>query len=142
GPGNGIRTLSEDHWLEPLRWNAQAEKQGGRARVFCASMADIFEGKKEQTPLRERVWKLISETPHLDWLLLTKRPGKARRLAPWGDDWPANVWLGTTAENQEWADKRIPELLAVPAQVRFVSAEPLLGPLSIAKYVDARHRID
>lgn len=142
GPESSIRTLSEEHWLEPLKWNATAAKQSQRARVFCASMADIFEGRKEQAPLRERVWQLIEQTPHLDWLLLTKRPAKATRLVPWGKNWPENVWLGTTAENQHWADKRIPALLDAPAKVRFISAEPLLGPINIAPYLRGKASID
>jgi protein gp37 len=142
GPESSIRTLSEEHWQEPLKWNAQAAKRSHRARVFCASMADIFEGQKEQAPLRERVWRLIEQTPHLDWLLLTKRPAKASRLVPWGNSWPENVWLGTTAENQLWADKRIPALLDAPAKVRFISAEPLLGPINIARYLRGKSSID
>lgn len=142
GPENSIRTLSEEHWQEPLRWNATAAKSRSRARVFCASMADIFEGRKEQAPLRERVWRLVDQTPNLDWLLLTKRPAKASRLAPWGQDWPSNVWLGCTAENQEWADKRLPALLDSPAKVRFVSAEPLLGAIDISKYLKGKSGVD
>jgi protein gp37 len=142
GPGSKIRTLSEEHWEEPIRWNALAKLNGRRARVFCASMADIFEGRKEQEVLRQRVWELIEKTPRLDWLLLTKRPSKARRLVPWGNDWPSNVWLGTTTENQEWADKRIPELLAAPAKVHFISAEPLLGAIDIARYLFAPQGVD
>ena len=88
------------------------------------------------------MWQLIDETPHLDWLLLTKRPAKAARLAPWGQDWPSNVWLGTTAENQEWADKRLPALLDSAAKVRFVSAEPLLGAIDIAPYLKGKSGVD
>jgi protein gp37 len=75
----------------------------------------------------------ISETPQLDWLLLTKRPENIRRFLPpyvSGKDWP-NVWLGTTVENQHFANERIPHLLDVPAAVHFISAEPLLGPLDL-----------
>ena len=74
-------------------------------------------------------------TPNLDWLLLTKRPEHVAKLAKWGDLWPDNVWLGTTVENQEWADKRMPHLLAVPAKTRFLSCEPLLGNIDLSAYV-------
>jgi protein gp37 len=105
-----------------------------RRKVFCCSLADVFDN---QVPLEWRadLWDLIAATPHLDWLLLTKRPQNMAKmlpdLAPW---WPwSNVWLGTTAENQIEADRRIPHLLATPAAVRFLSCEPLLGPLHLDK---------
>ncbi len=142
GPGAPIRLLSDAHWREPLKWNAAAIEASERPRVFCASMADVFEGRNEHAQLRERLWRLIDKTPNLDWLLLTKRPNKVNQLAPWGGTWPANVWVGTTVENQEWTDKRLPHLLAVPSVVRFVSAEPLLGPVDLTRYMLARPRVD
>src|SRR5687767_6851032 len=72
GPGAKRRTFGEDHWKEPLRWEAEAARTGVRARVFCASMADVFD-KDAPAKERKRLWKLIAKTPHLDWLLLTKR---------------------------------------------------------------------
>jgi protein gp37 len=129
------RFLSDQHWQEPLRWNREAERSRERRRVFCASMADVFEYRPELRPLRERLWDLIAATPHLDWLLLTKRPHLIGRFVPWTDDWPENVWLGTTAENQRWAAKRLPLLLRHPATVRFVSCEPLLGPVDLAPWL-------
>lgn len=118
------------HWDEPFKWNKDAEKAGERRRVFCASMADVFEDNEALEPWRAALWLIIQQTPHLDWQLLTKRPENIARFLPadWGNGYP-NVWLGTTAENQEYADKRIPHLLAVPAVVRFLSCEPLLGPI-------------
>lgn len=123
------------YWKQPLKWDREAEAAGRRARVFCASLADVFDN---QVPAawRQDLWELIEATPHLDWLLLTKRPQNIRKMLPdprtgvqpWGDGWP-NVWLGTTAEDQAEADRRIPKLLDVPAAVHFVSAEPLLGPI-------------
>lgn len=71
----------------------------------------------------------------LDWLLLTKRPQAVKRLAPWGDNWPDNVWLGTTVENQKFAELRLPHLLDNAAKVRFLSCEPLLGPLDLSKWL-------
>src|SRR5690606_34537603 len=97
-------------------------------------MADLFESRTELNPWRARLWPLIEQTPWLDWLLLTKRPQNVRRMAPWKVNWPTNVWLGTTAENQKHANSRVPHLLDSPARIHFVSAEPLLGPLSIAAW--------
>jgi protein gp37 len=94
-------------------------------------MADVFEDRSGLDRERERLWQLISETPALDWLLLTKRPDRVRSCTPWRKNWPNNVWLGTTTENQEWADERLAALADIPAVVRFISAEPLLGPLSL-----------
>lgn len=68
------RFFGEKHWCEPLKWNDEAQKQGHRRRVFCASMADVFELRSDLDPWRDRLWVLIDQTPWLDWLLLTKRP--------------------------------------------------------------------
>ena len=105
-------------------------------RVFCASMADVFEWGHGLSATRDRLWELIERTPHLDWLLLTKRPHLVGRLAPWTRQWPAHVWVGTTVENQRFAIKRIPYLLEIPCRVRFLSCEPLLGPVDLAQWVD------
>jgi protein gp37 len=131
------RRTSAANWQQPLKWNRQAERDGCRFRVFCASLADVFDN---QVPARWRhdLWHRIDQTPHLDWLLLTKRPQNVAKMLPdtatgvkpWGDGWP-NVWLGTTVENQAEADRRIPHLLAVPAAVHFLSCEPLLGPVDL-----------
>lgn len=134
------RTFGDKHWAEPLKWNADAQAAGERRRVFCASMADVFEDHPQLEPERLRLWELIGQTPHLDWLLLTKRPENIRRMYPqaWLLPWraPENVWLGTSIETQEMAEKRADELLRVPASVRFFSCEPLLGPLDLTKWLD------
>lgn len=129
------RFFSDKHWSEPLKWNDEAEEQGERRRVFCASMADVFESRADLNPWRERLWLLIERTPWLDWLLLTKRIHRVKYHAPWGDNWPNNIWLGATVEMQKWAEKRIPELLSYPAFVRFLSCEPLLGPLDLSPWL-------
>jgi len=129
------RLLSDQHWREPLRWDREAARNGRRRRVFCASMADVFEYRAELNPLRARLWDLIARTPNLDWLLLTKRPHLVSRMVPWGKEWPRNVWLGTTAENQKWAQKRLPHLIEHPAVIRFVSCEPLLGPIDLEQWL-------
>lgn len=105
-------------------------------------MADVFEQRAELSSARERLWELIAQTPALDWLLLTKRPEHISRLAPWSENWPKNVWVGVTAENQQWAARRIPILLQVPAILRFVSCEPLLGSVDLARWVQGKRRID
>lgn len=137
GSRKPLRQFGDKHWDEPLRWDREAREAGARRRVFCASMADVFEDHPDWPPLRERLWRLIEATPHLDWLLLTKRPENILRMVDpaWLAGFPRNVWVGTSVENQEYAEYRIPELLRVPARVRFLSCEPLLGPLDIAKYL-------
>jgi len=126
------RRTTPANWRKPLKWNAAAKAGGFRARVFCASLADVFEDLPRLDEVRRDLFLLIRETPHLDWLLLTKRPEAIRWRLPddWGKGYP-NVWLGTTVEDQASAAKRLPELWRVPAAVKFVSAEPLLGPLDL-----------
>lgn len=134
---NGTRVVaSESMWKQPVKWNRDAAAAGERPRVFCASLADVFEDRSELVAPRQRLFELIDRTPNLDWLLLTKRPENIKRLWPfgWYDDqftW-ANIWLGTTVENQEQSDTRIPELLGIPAAVRFLSCEPLLGQVNLS----------
>lgn len=135
GNDAGRRFFGTSHWAEPIKWDAAAKASGERARVFCASMADVFEARDDLDEWRARLWELIGRTPNLDWLLLTKRPELVGQLAPWKDDWPANVWLGTTVEDQKRAEERLPHLTAIPAAVRFISAEPLLGPLLIQPWL-------
>lgn len=129
------RRTSAANWQLPIRWNRQADAEGRRYRVFCASLADVFDNQVPER-WRDDLWHLIEQTPHLDWLLLTKRPQNVAKMLPdprtgtrpWGDGWP-NVWLGTTAEDQERYDQRWQHLAKVPARVRFISYEPALGPL-------------
>lgn len=144
GPKADRRFFGDKHWAEPLKWNREAVKAGERRRVFCASMADVFERhmvpaiNAQLEAARDRLWDVIAATPMLDWLLLTKRPENIADMIPWADGTPANawkadvsmwpnVWLGASVENQEQAEKRIPHLLRIPTAVRFLSCEPLLG---------------
>lgn len=106
-----------------------------RPRVFSGSMCDVFEKRVDLDAPRQRLWHLIESTPHLDWLLLTKRPQFIKKMVPWGSTWPPNIWIGVTAENQHYADKRLPHLLSVPAVVRFLSCEPLLGPIDLSPHL-------
>lgn len=149
GPGAQRRRTSPANWRKPLQWNANAEafqtEHGRRQRVFCASLADVFDNEVDIIWLADLL-QLIWLTPNLDWLLLTKRIGNAlpriqeaaKRKEAYGmaAAWlhgtpPENVWLGATVVNQEEADRDIPKLLAVPARVRFLSMEPLLGPVNL-----------
>jgi protein gp37 len=129
---------------------------GARIRVFCASMADWLD---LDAPLDEfvRLLDTIRRTPELDWLLLTKRIGNWRKRLEavyalrvitaddaarfkWLQAWiagkaPENVWMGATIINQEEADRDVPKLLALPARVRFLSIEPMLGPIDLRFHI-------
>jgi protein gp37 len=142
GPRALRQVTSASNWREPLRWNKQAQEEGRRHRVFCASLADVFDVEAPEGA-REWLWEIIRVTPMLDWQLLTKRPGRVAALLPWvsgaaakwsRQPWP-NVWIGTSVEDQAAADLRIPPLLRVPAAVLFLSGEPLLGPVDLAKHL-------
>ena len=126
--GNRV-IAAESYWQQPLKWNTAAKAAGERHRVFCASLADIFEDRPELLEPRCRLYDLIADTPSLDWLLLTKRPENFKRLIPrdWGRAPRENVWLGVSVEDQKNADLRIQPLMEFPARVKFLSAEPLLG---------------
>lgn len=122
-------------WGNPVRWNREAEGATERPRVFCASLADVFDNHKSIAPeWRADLWALIEATPNLDWLLLSKRPQNIARYIPpaWRDrGCPQNVWIGATVENQEEYDRRVPHLRAIKARVRFLSMEPLLGSVDL-----------
>ena len=139
GPGSAHRFFGEKHWKAPLEWAKKATAEGRIARVFCASMADVFEDRRDLDEWRTRLWFLIEDTAHaLNWQLLTKRPENMERLAPvrWADEWPDNVWAGCTAEDQMYYERRWPTLARVPAAVRFISHEPALGPLRVTEALD------
>lgn len=128
GPGFGI-TGHPDVLAEPLRWKKPR-------RVFVNSMSDLFHARVT-TDLITKVWRTMQATPQHTYQVLTKR---ASRLAPvltkvhaeLGLTEPLpNVWLGVSVESQKYADLRIPGLLQAPAAVRFLSCEPLLGPVDL-----------
>lgn len=147
GAGQDRRRTSVSNWALPTRWNRQHAAfyaaHGRRRRVFCASLADVFDN---QVPAawRADLFQLIQHTPQLDWLLLTKRVGNVNpmmvdvaRSLFWMDrldtgDLPDNVWIGATVVDQAEADRDVPKLLDVRASRRFLSMEPLLGPVSLA----------
>lgn len=147
GPKGERSRTSKSNWAQPLRWERAHEaffaEHGRRRRVFCASLADVFDNAVP-VEWRRDLFNLILSTPNLDWLLLTKRIGNAARMieevlpdnmkalpADHALAWPwPHVWLGASIVNQEEVDRDIPKLLAVPARVRFLSCEPLLGPIN------------
>ncbi len=170
GKGAPRRRTSVHNWNEPRRWNKWSAEavamgtQSQRPRVFCASLADWLD---DEVPIEwlADLLALVHETPHLDWLLLTKRPQNwlprieaalafamfskpHHAMLPWLGAWhpahdsgggvkgspvpPANVWIGTTVEDQQRADERARLLLEIPARIHFVSAEPLLGPVDLS----------
>lgn len=140
------RFFGPKHWNEPRIWNAEAEKDGHRRNVFCASMADVFEDYPVLDTERTKLWNLIDTTPWLNWLLLTKRPENVVDMIPsrwWREGTtptlPDNVWIGTSAGTQAAANERIPILLEIPAVVRFVSCEPMLEPVDFTPWLS---RID
>jgi len=140
GVGSDRRTFPDKHWNGPARWAKLAEANGTRYKVFCASMADIFEDRDDLNGERAKLFAMMEATSEwLDWLFVTKRPENILKMVPeaWLTNWPANVWAGTSVENQKWADIRIPELLKVPATVRFLSMEPLIGPVDMSPWVEA-----
>ena len=134
GSGVARKRTGEAYWRQPLGWNRKAAASGRPWRVFCASLADVFDNEVPEQ-WRADLWDLIALTPSLTWLLLTKRIGNAAKmLHPWRANPLRNVWLGATIVNQEEADRDVPKLLATPAAVRFVSYEPALGPVDWSKF--------
>jgi protein gp37 len=133
GGGQERRRTSESNWMKPLAWDRKARETGQPWRVFCGSLCDVFDNEVSRAWRRD-LFTLIDATPYLTWMLLTKRIGNAAGMlhenmaAPY--PWP-NVWLGATVVNQDEADRDIPKLLAVPAAVRFLSIEPMLGPINL-----------
>ena len=137
GAGQPRKRTAPSTWAMPLKWNAEAERLGIRYRVFCASLADVFDNEVP-AEWRADLFELIERTPHLDWLLVTKRIGNVRQMIPdrWSVRIPPNLWLGITVVNQAEADRDIPKLLGLKVSVRFLSMEPLLGPVNISDIPD------
>jgi hypothetical protein len=164
GPGGTRVIASED------KWDKAAAKAGVRYRVFCSSLADVFEDYREpvvdasgnkifnwgnESPgdmpefmelgdIRKRLFEKIEKTPNLDWLLLTKRPENINAMIPdhWVAKLPDNVWVGTSVGYQEIAEKRINALGKVNAKVRFLSCEPLLSELDLSEWAYINTRVE
>lgn len=130
---NGKTHFIESALSKPLHWRKPC-------RVFVGSMTDLFH---PSTPFKwlTQIFDVMFHTPHITYQILTKRPDRMQEFmrdlsASSLGGWPfPNVWLGVTVENQEYADKRIPALLDTPAAVRFVSIEPMLGPIDLGEYL-------
>jgi protein gp37 len=175
GAGQPRKRTSAANWKLPTRWNSkpfcQCARCGwrgeasqadlcpqcsdltldlARRRVFCASLADVFDNEVD-AEWRDDLMGLIWSTPNLDWLVLTKRIGNVQRLLEElsgrplepGERMvlPRNVWLGATICNQDEADRDIPKLLRVPARVRFLSIEPMLGAVNLNRIRDPDFRV-
>lgn len=155
GAGNPRSRTAPSNWKKVRSWNNHAARDGIRPRVFCASLADWLDDEVPIEWLRDLL-ALVQSTPHLDWLLLTKRPQnwqdrihKAFQAGWDGDEWasmwldgdaPENVWVGFTAEDGQWFDKRWAEVKNIPARVVFASNEPSLGRLVLPADFLARGR--
>lgn len=137
------RQLASDaYWRGPVNWNRKAQAAGVPYKVFTASMADIMEDHPMVEEARWRLFRLVIETPWLIWQFLTKRPENYAKYLP--PDWlngrfPSNVWLGTSVESQEYAEKRLPHLFEINgAPVYWVSYEPALGPVDFRPWMASR----
>ena len=142
-------TLRPERLEQPRRWKRPR-------RIFVNSMSDVFHEAIPDDFILQ-MFAVMAVTPQHTYQVLTKRHGRMRSLLSkpkFADDvwalvwqldgglawrrrqWPLrHVWCGVSAEDQHWADIRIPALLHTPAAVRFVSAEPLLGPIDLEPYI-------
>ena len=139
-------TLRPERLDQPLRWKRPR-------KVFVNSMSDLFHSDVPDDYIAQ-VFEVMTKAQQHTFQVLTKRPGRMRSLlsrrsfrdnfAHWGQPWPLpNVWLGTSVETQRWADVRIPLLLDTPAAIRFLSCEPLLGPIDLFAWnIDRGMRVD
>lgn len=148
---------------ELLRNNRRAAKKGVRRRQFINSMSDFFEDREDLDDPRLMALETFRQCRNLDLLLLTKRPQRVfpilqrvfdlalshvmLELSDMLKAWlfggaPENIWLGTTAENQQWADIRTPHLLRTPAVIHWVSYEPALGPIDFSQWLGIEHDRD
>lgn len=131
GPHGERKRTSPANWRKPHQWEKAARDAGRRDRVFCASLADWLDNQVPDS-WRDDIAAVVAATPHLNWLLLTKRIQNFDKHAPWlADDLPRNVWLGITCGDQTEFDRDWPKLRRLPAAVRFISYEPALGPLRL-----------
>lgn len=145
GPGVPRMRTAPATWNQPLRWNALAKAEQDTHRltprsdwkgvigfwpVFCASLADVFDNEVDQQ-WREDLWELIGATPYLTWQIVTKRIGNVMKMIPahWRGGLPRNIWIIATTVDQAEFDRDWPKLREIPAKVRGLSVEPMLGPL-------------
>lgn len=124
---------SLQNWHQPYVWNQEAQRSGTHPRVFCASLADVFDSEVDDL-WRSDLFTVIDDCRDLKWLILTKRLDNACEfldmLTEAGWPWP-HVWIGASVETQAQAAIRIPALIQIPAAGRFLSIEPMLGPMTV-----------
>lgn len=141
GRWTGVVRLVPEALGQPLRWRKPR-------RIFVNSMSDLFHESLDFDAILT-VFGIMINAPQHVFQVLTKRPRRMREFLRWRDDlwtreygkpfsFPPHVWLGVSVENQATADERIPELLQTPAAVRFISYEPALGPLNVARWLPWR----
>lgn len=139
GPGAPRRVLSDANWRIPGSWHRNSAAfeavHGRRRRVFLNNQADIFDNEVDEA-LRAAALQVVEETVDIDWLMLTKRVGNARRMVPssWvssSGGWPKHVRLGITACNHEEAQRELPKLFDLGCP-NYVSIEPMLGYMDLA----------
>lgn len=130
---NVVQRAAPGTFNNPSKW-AKSGKVIPGARIFTCSWSDWFIDKAD--PWRDEAWKIVKATPQFTYMILTKRPERIKDHLPadWGEGYP-NVWLGVTTENQEMANKRIPVLLEIPARVRWLSVEPMIGPVDLTEAI-------
>ena len=142
GQGSPRRKTSTANWFTPRKWNEDAKRNQERPKVFCSSMADVFDNEVSPNWRRE-LFELIEQTESLDWQILTKRPHlieqQLTEIGYWEKLPLPNVWFGATMEDQPNFDKRWPHLREIPAHVRFCSYEPAMGHITLPE--DARNNL-
>lgn len=138
------RWRTKGPWRDVVKWNAKAQAEGVRRKVFCQSMSDFFEDHPQVAPWRAEACEILESLTWLDVQLLTKRPENVNDMVPahWLDNWPVHIWIGTSVEDQKRADERIPHLLRIPAKVRFLSMEPLLGSVDLGHAIPCGYYCD
>ena len=142
GQGKPRHKTSDSNWRLPINWhNAHPEfwlRHNRKRRVFCASLADVFDNEADPA-WRAELFELILALTHLDWLILTKRIGNAPMMLPeWWGCGLDSVWLGISVANQAEFDRDAPQLLAAPAKIRWLSLWPMLGPITIPEHLGRR----
>lgn len=153
GVGKPRKLATDEYWKKPIEWNREAAANHTRMMVFTASISDVFD---TEVPIEwlARLLDLIRVTPSIDWQVLTKRIEQVisrleataslqpvgSALHDWIEAWlggwaPANIWMGTSVEDQERMDERIFHLLTIPATRRWLSLEPLVGPVTVGEFL-------
>jgi protein gp37 len=128
GPTAPRQRTTNAIWRQPVTWNRTATAAGLHDKVFCASLADVADNAAQQS-WRDDLSCVVLNTPNLDWQFLTKRPQNLMRFYP--PEVIERIWAGTTVENQQEANRRIPILQKIPAPIRWLSVEPLLEPIEL-----------